>query len=331
MRLQRKIALISITLSLLIAACEFCPIGYSAPEDATNQGILEARAKLEEAFNATVFAEMIGTDVSQAVKNMNIALDYIHQAETLIAQGSLGQAASATEASIQLSEVTTTKIKEMQVQQGLFNFYVKLVLPIIVAAVLVFAGAYAGIFYGRRMWKRRQEKKNIETKTVTSTKAADSNQETEEEKMIIVAVLAAIIVVAGLLIIVTLTPAPQERFVSLYILNSNKNANSYPELMILGENNTYTYYIGVENFMSRIEYCVVRVNIANSSQIAENTFAFEKILLNGEQWEIPWTLTLNKTGVYKVTCTLELYDEMNAVFRGQGLVSLPALQVVAQP
>ncbi len=220
----------------------------------------------------------------------------------------------------------------MRVQQGLYNFYVKTVLPIVVGVVGLCVAAYA-FFYGRRIWKKRQQKKNTEMKAKesSSTKEADSLQETDEEKIIIVAVLSALIVVGGLLVIVSMTPAPQQNFVSFYILNSDKKADNYPNLMILGRNNTYTFWIGAENFMSRIEYVVVNVNVANGSQPEGTAFTFERVLFNKEKWEIPLPVTFNQTGVYRITSDLGLYDEMRAVFMTERFVSLSPLRVVSAP
>jgi hypothetical protein len=300
-----------------------------------NEEVEEARAKLREAFNATVFAEMIGTNVDEAVINLNAALDYITQAETLISQGDLDQAASLTQTSVRLSEETMTKVQELQVQQGLFNFYTKLVLPIVAAVILLGVCVYA-FFFGRRFWKKRQEKKFMEMKVTTSNKAminlskdTDSHQDADEEKMILVAVLSALIVISGLLVYVSLTPAPQENFTSIYLLNSEKKAYNYPELLVLGKNNTFHLWVGVENFMNRIEYGIVQVKVANASQPEETVFSFERILLNREKWEIPLTMTLNKTGAYTMTFELLLYNEMQAIFYSKASSRLQ-LQVVSE-
>ncbi len=324
MRALQKIMLVAFMLSFLILSCKTNPVGSA--QNVQNGGIEEARTKLQEAFNATVFAEVIGTDINETVKNLNTALDYIHQAETLTAQRKLDQAAAMTQASIRLSEETTTKINEMRVQQGLVNFYVKTVLPIVLGAVVLCIAVYA-ILYSRRVWKKRQEKKPLETKAESD----NLNRETDDEKIIVVAVLSALIVVAGLLVIVSLTPAPQQNFVSFYILNSEKNADYYPSLMILGKNNSYTFWIGVENFMSRIEYVVVKVNVANGSQNEKTAFTFERVLFNQEKWEIPLPAAFNQTGVYRITSNLGLYDEMRAVFTVERLVNLSPLKVVSAP
>ena len=340
MRMWQKIPLIAITLSLLFVSVKPSVIGLSFSDVTVNEGVDEARAKLREAYNATAFAEQIGTNLDEAVKKMNKALEYINQAENLTTQGNLEQANALTQSSIQLSEETITMVQELKRQTGLLNFYTKLVLPIVAAVILLGLGAY-GFFLSRRVRKKHQEKRFMEMKVKTNnqtmtnlSKETDSRQDKDEEKMILVAVLSAIIIIAGLLVYVSLTPAPQENFVSIYLLNSEKRAENYPELLVLDKNNTFLLWVGVENSMSRIEYCTVKVKIANVSapqdqQPEETAFRFERILPNREKWEIPVTMTLNKTGRYKITFELWLYDEMKAVFTNGNSCGLQ-LEVIAE-
>lgn len=333
MRSWQKITLIVIALSLLFVSVKPGIIALSFSDVTVNEGVEEARAKLREAYNATVFADMIGTNVNGAVEKLNIALEYIIQAENLTAQGDLNQAANLTRTSIQLSEETRNTVQELKIQTGLVNFYTKLVLPVVVAVILLGVGVYA-FFFGRRVWKKRQENRSMEIRAKTNNESTtnirgdtNSHQDTDEEKMILVAVLSALIIIAGLLVSVSLTPAPQENSASIYILNSEKKAYNYPELLVLGKNNTFLLWVGVENSMNRIEYVIVHVKIANGSQ--ETAFNFERILLNREKWEIPVTMTLNKTGGYTVTFELWLYDEMRAVFSSNSLSRLQ-LEVVSE-
>jgi len=141
----------------------------------------------------------------------------------------------------------------------------------------------------------------------------------EEEKTVAVAVLSAIIVLASLLVYTLLTPVPQKPFVSIYYLNSEKKAENYPELLVLGENNTFLLWVGVENFMGKIEYSSVLVKVSNGTgQVdpspADPDHSFEKVLLDKETWEFPMTMTMNQTGNHKLIFELWLFDEFENVF-----------------
>jgi len=147
----------------------------------------------------------------------------------------------------------------------------------------------------------------------------NSNEMRDEEKTTIVAVLAAIIILVGLLVYVSLTPPQKEPVISLYLLDSEKKAENYPQLLVLGKNNTFLLWIGVENFMGRIEYSSVLVMVddgtghTNPSPL-EPVYRFEKVLLNKETWEFPITISINQTGQHRIVFELWLFDELDNVF-----------------
>ena len=179
------------------------------------------------------------------------------------------------------------------------------------------------------MWKRYQRKKFMRMRIKASASSKPSSnkskdeEETSEEKAVIVAVMAAIIVLAGLLVHASLSPAPQESFASLYILDSEKMAEKYPQLLVIGENNTFMLWVGVENFMNRIEYASVLVKVDNGSGLVdpspvEPVKRFEKVLLNKETWEFPLVLTMNQSGEHRMILELWLFNELEEVFSYTG-------------
>ncbi len=129
-------------------------------ETPINEGIEEARAKFQEAYNATVEAERTGAEVSEAVKKLNNALDYIFQAENHTAHGDMEQAFLWTQASMQLSEETLVLTQELQQQAETLRYTRLVVYSIIFVALLIFV-VYA-FFIGRRMWKRHRQNKFME-------------------------------------------------------------------------------------------------------------------------------------------------------------------------
>jgi uncharacterized membrane protein len=146
-----------------------------------------------------------------------------------------------------------------------------------------------------------------------------SNKMGDEEKTIAVAVLSAIIVLAGLLVYMSLTPARQETFASIYLLDSEKKAENYPQLLVLGENNTLLLWVGVENFMGRIEYSSVLVKMDNGTGSTDPSpldpvYRFEKVLLNKGTWEFPITISINQTGQHRIIFELWLFNEFENVF-----------------
>ena len=143
--------------------------------------------------------------------------------------------------------------------------------------------------------------------------------EWSEEKTVFVAVCTALIVLCSLLAYVALTPPLEEGFISIYVLDHNKMAVNYSQLLVIGENNTFSVWVGVQNFMGRKEYCSVLVKmddgtvLRNPSPI-EPVKRFEKVLLNKETWEFPFAMKLNQTGNYRIVFELWLFDELKNVF-----------------
>ena len=132
----------------------------SSLETPVNEDVEEARAKFQEAYNATVEAEGAGAKVSEAVEKLNNALDYIFQAENRSAQGDTEQAFVLTQASIQLSEETLVLAQELKQRAETLSYTRLIVYSVISVALLVF-GVYA-FFIGRRIWKRHQQNKFME-------------------------------------------------------------------------------------------------------------------------------------------------------------------------
>jgi len=129
-------------------------------ETPINEGIEEARAKFQEAYNATVEAERTGAEVSEAVKKLNDALDYIFQAENHTAHGDMEQAFLWTQASMQLSEETLVLTQELKQQTETLRYTRLVVYSVIFVALLIFV-IYA-FFIGRRIWKRHRQNKFME-------------------------------------------------------------------------------------------------------------------------------------------------------------------------
>ncbi len=122
-----------------------------------NENIEEAKAKIQEAYNATVEAERSGAKVGEAVEKLNSALDYISQAENLSAEGDLVQAVVLIENSIQLSEETLVLAQELK-QEAESLRYTELIFYSFISVVVLVLGVVA-FFYGRRVWKRHQQNK----------------------------------------------------------------------------------------------------------------------------------------------------------------------------
>lgn len=158
-RRLRFVLAVAIFLSMLVNPFINLSTRFSV-EAQINENIEEAKAKIQEAYNATVEAERTGAKVSEAIEKLNNALDYISQAENRSAEGDLEQAFVFTENSIQLSEETLALVQELK-QQAESLRYTELIVYGFISVVVLVLGVVT-FFYGRRMWKRHQQNKFME-------------------------------------------------------------------------------------------------------------------------------------------------------------------------
>ena len=129
-----------------------------------------------------------------------------------------------------------------------------------------------------------------------------------EEKIIIVTILIALIVFAALLVKLTVfTPIETEPFSGIYYLDSEKQTTNLPKTVILGENSTFSLWLGVENqngTKTPIDY-IVKLKIDDGKEqinpsLAEPVEIFENTLKNGDTWEFPITIDIEKAGTNRI-------------------------------
>jgi uncharacterized membrane protein len=151
-----------------------------------------------------------------------------------------------------------------------------------------------------------------------------------------VAVLIALIVVSifAASYYVLLKP-PQQRYTTIYLLDSQKKAVNYPELLVINKNNTFNVWVDVENHMGKSQQSEVLQKITNSTiQLlpleTEANARYEKTLENGETWAISSTVTINKPGNYSVVFELWTYDEVVGTLQFSDNACVLNIEVVDQ-
>jgi uncharacterized membrane protein len=138
--------------------------------------------------------------------------------------------------------------------------------------------------------KLRIHQSFMEKKIKRTQKKPFSNN---EEKTIIITILIALIVFAALLVKLTFfTPIATEPFSGIYYLDSEKQTTNIPKTVILGENSTPIDYI-------------VKVKIDKGKEqinpsLANPVETFENALNNGETWEFPITINIEKAGTNRI-------------------------------
>ena len=162
--------------------------------------------------------------------------------------------------------------------------------------------------------KRDQHKKFMEKKVKRTPQGAKSVSDQDEEKTITITILIAIVILAGLLIYLALTPAPQEPFAAIYLLDSEKQTENFPKTVVLGENNTFPLWVGVENHKGTTKAFSVYIKIDDGEgdvdpSPVEPTESFEKTLSDKETWEFQVMINIDQLGSHRIIVELWSFDE----------------------
>ena len=158
--------------------------------------------------------------------------------------------------------------------------------------------------------KRHQRKNFMEKKIKRTQKGAKSVSYGSEEKTVILTILVALVIMVAILVyMVFFTPAQKEPFTSIYLLDSEKQLENIPETVVLGENSTFSLWVGVENRNdTTIEYSV-QVSLDDGNSSAELIGCFNRTLANGETQEFPVTIGIDQPGSNTVIFELWFFNE----------------------
>jgi uncharacterized membrane protein len=151
-----------------------------------------------------------------------------------------------------------------------------------------------------------------------------------------VSVLIALILVSILVAsyYVLLRP-PQKGYMTIYLLDSQKKALNYPELLVINQNNTFKVWVEVENHMGKSQYSEVLLKVTNDTVPifpfkADANATYVRTLENGETWKTLSTIAINEPGNYSVIFELWVYDEKVGELQFSGNVCVLNIEVVDQ-
>ena len=169
---------------------------------------------------------------------------------------------------------------------------------------------------------KRHQSRFMEKKIKGTSQGTKSVSGNGEEKTIIITILVALLIIGSLLVyLVFFTPVETEPFSAIYYLDSEKQTENFPKTVVLGENSTFSLWVGVENQNgTTIDYSVqVKVDdgksLVNPSP-AEPTQSFEKTLVNKELWEFPVTINIDQLGSHRVIFELWFFNGTGLEYAG---------------
>jgi uncharacterized membrane protein len=141
-----------------------------------------------------------------------------------------------------------------------------------------------------------------------------------DDKGYIVSIGLVLILVSSLVLgYYLITRLPPEGYTTIYLLDPQKKAIDYPELLVTEVNNTLNIWIEVENHMGEALQFEVRLKILNGTistlPVEINpTNTYHKTLEKDEDWEI-WAMTpINSPGDYSVVYELWIYNQNSKEF-----------------
>ena len=150
-----------------------------------------------------------------------------------------------------------------------------------------------------------------------------------------VAVLIALILVSILVAsyYVLLKP-PQKGYMTIYLLDSQKKAINYPELLVINQNNTFNVWVEVENHMGKSERSEVLLKLTSGTIQrmpieADANATYARTVENEETWETMSTISINEPGSYSVIFELWAYDETVGALQFFGNYAVLNVEVVA--
>jgi uncharacterized membrane protein len=154
------------------------------------------------------------------------------------------------------------------------------------------------------------------------------NFEEDKNKGYIVVVAVTLVLVFSVFIAYyVISSAPPEGYATIYVLDLQKRAVDYPELVVINQNNTFSVWVGVENHMGKSESFEVLLKVTNDTSPAfpaevQPSNSFAATVEEGEKWETLSTITIPQPGAYAVIFELWIYDDDIAqnVFSGKAVV-----------
>jgi len=115
------------------------------------------------------------------------------------------------------------------------------------------------------------------------------------------------------------TRGPPEGYSTISLLDANGKAVNYPELLVIGQNNTFTVWVNVENHLGKTLPFEVREKITTEaipdfpiSGEAKNVYALT--LENGGKWNTTSTTTIDQPGNYMVVYELWVQNQNTGAF-----------------
>ena len=131
------------------------------------------------------------------------------------------------------------------------------------------------------------------------------------------------------------TRGDQEGYSTISLLDAKGKAENYPELLIIGENNTFGVTVNVENHMGETLPFEVRVKITEPVNLdfpvqGKAIYVAAVTLENGGEWNTTATATIDTPGNYMVVYELWAQDENSGALEFTGNACVLPIEAISQ-
>ena len=158
---------------------------------------------------------------------------------------------------------------------------------------------------------KSHKSKFMEKKIKITPEGTKSVSNGSQEKTIIVTIVIALVILSGLLVYLVFQPTEEELFSAIYYLDSEGTLENFPSSVILGQNNTFTLIVGVENQNGTAMDYLVKVNIDDGNSVYNLANATVTGLLDDDFWEDEVNIFLDRPGINKII--FELYAREHGI------------------
>lgn len=132
-----------------------------------------------------------------------------------------------------------------------------------------------------------------------------------EEKGYAVAIFLALIIVSATVIGYYVVLRPQaEPYNTIYLLDAQKKAVDYPEVLVANQNSTFNVYVNVVNHMGGPDNQTYQVLVKVTSNLSDTQLikTYDLSLRDGDSWQDSASITENQVGSYSVIFELWHYN-----------------------
>jgi uncharacterized membrane protein len=164
----------------------------------------------------------------------------------------------------------------------------------------------------------------MEKKIKRTSQGTKSGSYSSEEKTIILTILVALVIIGALLVnLVFFTPVETEQFSAIYYLDSEKQTTNLPKTVVLGENSTFSLWVGVENQNGTTMDYQVWIKMDDGQRLLNHNStkhiqSFERTLAHGETWEFPVTINIEQLGLNRISFDLRVFNGTTDEFQYSG-------------